>query len=167
MAEYTVHIDGLDKLKRAFERFPTIARPRINQALRASVAELRKHTGRETVPWRTGALASTFSYQMGDGWARYYPTRHYAGYVEFGRGEVRPVKARALHWKNVVTGRYVTSRSGRSYYSGGSRNDVFSKYARPSKGRPYMQKIVDKSERGINAHFATALDRITSDIAKA
>lgn len=119
---YYVEIKGLDKLQQQFKRYPSIARARIKQGLAASIAELRKHTGRETVPWRTGALASTFGFRMGEIEAAYYPTRHYAPYVEFGT-------------------RRMTSR-------------------------PYMQKIIDQSQGGINKHWQTVIDRITSDIAK-
>lgn len=119
---FTVEINGLEDLKRAFKQYPNIARPRMRQALTASVAELRKHTGRETVAWRTGALASTFNFRVGDGWASYFPTRHYAPHVEFG--------------------------------------------TRYQRAKPYMQKIINRAQPGINGHFATALGRITADIAK-
>ena len=54
----------------------------------------------------------------------------YAGYVEFGRGPVRPVNATVLHW--------IDPRTGKS---------VFSKYAGPTEPSPFLQPAVEKNTK--------------------
>ncbi len=45
---------------------------------------LAKHTVPGVVPYRTGFLVQTFERRVGRLMAAWYPTRHYAPYVEFG-----------------------------------------------------------------------------------
>ena len=54
----------------------------------------------------------------------------YAGIIEFGRGPVRPVTAKVLHWIDPVTGK-----------------DVFSKYSGPVEAMPFLQPAVEKNSK--------------------
>lgn len=54
----------------------------------------------------------------------------YAGIVEFGRGPVRPITAKTLHWIDPRTGK-----------------DVFSRYSGPVEAMPFLQPAVEKNSK--------------------
>jgi hypothetical protein len=119
----SVQIKGLDKLRKNFERYPTISEPIYQRAIDASAAVFGKNTLKDDpVPWRTGALTQTFEFRSSRLRAVWRPTRLYAPFVEFG--------------------------------------------TRFMKARPFMGKIVEKSEREIGRLFESALDKVTQEIAR-
>jgi hypothetical protein len=148
MNDFKVEILGLDYLLKALKDYPSFSEPILQKSVDASAAILAKHTLKgDPVPWRTGNLLHSFRHQSTRLQARWYPTAKYAPFVEFGRGEVVPIKAMALSWKNV----------------GGDR--VFAKRSRPAAARPFMQAIVDNSKSEIEEVFAKSLSTICLTIA--
>lgn len=65
------------------------------------------------------------------------PNVEYAKYVEFGRGWVYPIRAKALHWMG---------RGGKH---------IFARWARPAKAQPFMRPAI---EAGLG-RLATLLEK--------
>jgi hypothetical protein len=171
MAVFEMEIKGARALGQAARRYPQIARPVIDRAIKATNAVLAKHTLKENpVPWRTGNLLQSFRFRSGAGWARWYPTANYAMFVEMGTRPhvITPRRARVLAWKTGSAGGYVTSASGRRYYKAGTVGMRFArKVNHPgTRPQPFMQAILDNSSQDIEALFAQAADRILSEIGK-
>lgn len=173
MKSFEITITGAKELSLACKRYPQIARPILNRALVGTGAVFAKHTLKENpIPYRTGALLASFRFKSGAGWARWYPTAHYAQMVEEGTRPHRiyPKTARALSWKSGGTaGRYVTSASGRrNYKSGSSGSRAFARYVNHpgTKPRPFMQAILDNSTRDIEKLFGQATQKILAEIAR-
>lgn len=165
MANYQIEIKGLAQLQKALRNYPQIAEPIEQRAMAATAAVLAKYTTKSTVPWVTGSLAQTFQFVLGRLQAVWRPTVKYAGWVEFGRGWVYPVNARALSWVTKSGGGYVTAKSGRKYYRSGTTDRVFAMSSRPSKPNPYMERIRDASTPEIQNLFRQALSQVVTAIA--
>lgn len=65
----------------------------------------------------------------------------YAGYVEFGRGPVKPLKpGGTLHW---------IDKNGK---------DVYAKYAEATEPSPFLQPAVEESIKGISGLYVSFVD---------
>lgn len=80
----TVRIDNMPKIMAAFSRSPIIAEEEFQKPINMVPDILAKYTVPGTVPYRTGALIQTFQRDLSKLQARWFPTRFYAPYVEFG-----------------------------------------------------------------------------------
>lgn len=78
---------------------------------------------RDEVPNKTGALAASVTYEVSGDTIFIYTDKPYAKYVEYGRGEVRPVRAKALHW-----------------------DDVFAMYSSPTKPNDFVGRTKQRLE---------------------
>lgn len=149
MALIEVDIKNVNALVKSFQRYPQIAEPVLQRAVNATQAIFAKHTLKDDpVPWRTGNLLHSFRFTIGRLQARWFPTARYAPFVEFGRGFVYPKQKKVLSWVNP------------------SGERIFARFARPSKPRPFMGQIVEKSQADIQNIFREAGDIIVRDIAK-
>ena len=145
MIEYS--IPNLARIERAFRQSPVLAKKYFGRALKAAALEVLKRRSTE-VPVKTGQLRASFQMEVGADTARVYPTKKYAIYVH---GGTRPHIIRARNKKVLAD-----KREGR----------IFGRIVRHpgTRANPFMQRMLDKSRSDINAHFATALDLIRSDI---
>lgn len=171
MKTFEMTIKGASKLALACKRYPQIAKPIMQRAIVGTGAVFAKHTLKEDpIPYRLGGLLASFRFKSGAGWSRWYPTAHYAQYVEEGTRPHRiyPKAKQALSWKTGGGGRYVTASSGRRYYKSGSSGRAFAKYVNHpgTKPQPFMQKILDNSRADIEKLFGQATDKIVAEIAR-
>jgi len=149
MAFVDVEIKNIKALTKAFQQYPRIAEPVLQRAVDATQAIFAKHTLKDDpVPWRTGNLLHSFRFTSGRLQARWFPTARYAPFVEFGRGYVYPKQKKVLSWVNQ------------------SGERVFAKFSRPSKPRPFMRQIVEKSQKDVQNIFRQAGDIILREIGK-
>lgn len=149
MALVDVEIKNIKALTKAFQQYPRIAEPVLQRAVDATQAIFAKHTLKDDpVPWRTGNLLHSFRFTSGRLQARWFPTARYAPFVEFGRGYVYPKQKKVLSWVNQ------------------SGERVFTKFSRPSKPRPFMRQIVEKSQKDVQNIFRQAGDIILREIGK-
>ena len=149
MALVDVEIKNIKALTKAFQQYPRIAEPVLQRAVDATQAIFAKHTLKDDpVPWRTGNLLHSFRFTSGRLQAKWFPTARYAPFVEFGRGYVYPKQKKVLSW---------VSQSGER---------VFAKFSRPSKPRPFMRQIVEKSQKDVQNIFRQAGDIILREIGK-
>lgn len=147
MALIEVEIKNLAKLRDSVERYPSIAEPILQRAIDASQAVFAKNSLKDDpIPWRTGNLLHSFRFESGKLQARWFPTARYAPFVEYGRGAVYPQKAKMLSWVNE------------------SGDRVFARFSKPSKPRPFMKKIVEKSQKDVQSLFRQAGDIIVREI---
>jgi len=80
-----LEIKGLDRMQKNLKRYPKISEPIFQRATDGTAAVFAKNTLKDDpVPWRTGMLTQTFEFKSGRLQARWFPTRHYAPYVEYG-----------------------------------------------------------------------------------
>lgn len=168
--DFEIKIRGLRELRAAFRDYPKISAPILQRAIVATQFIFTKHTLKDDpVPFRTGALLQSFRYQIGFLEGRWYPTVHYAPYVEFGTRphRIEPRSARVLAWSEGGLGRYVTAASGRQYYKQGTGSRRFAAYVNHpgTKAHPFMERIVTKSTPDVQSFFVKALDQINQQIA--
>lgn len=149
MALVEVEIKNIRALTQSFQRYPRIAEPVLQRAVDATQAIFAKHSLKDDpIPWRTGNLLHSFRFTSGKLQGAWFPTARYAPFVEYGRGFVYPRQKKVLSWIN----------------KGGER--VFARFARPSKPRPFMRQIVEKSQKDIENIFRQAGDIIIREIGK-
>lgn len=170
-AAFHISVQGLNGLERALSRYPDISRPLMQKAFDASGAIMAKHTLKnDPVPWKTGNLLQSFRYQTGNLLARWYPTAHYAPYVEHGTAPHRivPRSKKALAWEQGGGGRYVTSASGRRYYRKTKGTEVVVAYVdHPgTRAKPFMGKIRESAAADVLEVFAEANARAHAEIAR-
>lgn len=96
MADVTLTIEGLDKLKANFEKFPEVTKKNLNKAIQASIFEVEKNADdsgdsknfqfKTPRAKRTGFLALSFKegIAFSDLRGAIGPTVQYAPYVYFG-----------------------------------------------------------------------------------
>lgn len=171
MADFRIEIKGANELQRALRDYPRAATPILQRAIVAVGAVFAKHTLRnDPVPFRTGNLLQSFRFRTGRLVARWFPTAHYAPHVEFGTQPhpIFPVNASVLAFSVGGQAGYVTSRSGREYYRSRPGTMVFAaRVNHPgTRAKPFMQKIVRKSQRDVEKLFGQALDQINKSVAK-
>jgi hypothetical protein len=141
MATVEVKINGLDRLQRNLKRYPDISRPLLARAINASLAEVNKRAD--------DSDGGIFQFAT----PRMRRTGFLARSFDFGtrlatpsnlQGSVGPTVKYAL---NVHRG---ISDSGRPTRRGAN---------------PFMERIARASQSSIQAHFDTALDKITRALA--
>jgi len=150
MAEIKIEIQGLKELQQSLRDYPKISAPILQRAVKAVPTILLKHTTRETVPWRTGNLAQTFGWEVGQFWSRFFPKANYAVHVEFG------TKPHVILYTKPGRGGLYNKDTGQGF---GRR--VNHPGTRPN---PFMERIVKDSEGEINKTFLTAIDLINKEI---
>ncbi len=149
MAMLQVQIQNLRPLIDSLNRYPQISEPVLQRAVDATQAIFAKNSLKDDpIPWRTGNLLQSFRFESGRLKARWFPTARYAPFVEYGRGPVYPVRKKFLSWID----------------ENGER--VFRKSAGPAKPRPFMGKIVEKSQQEVQKIFRQAADIIVREIGK-
>lgn len=169
MPDFEIRIKGLKQIHNSLRNYPKIAEPIYQKAIIATGAIFARNTLKnDPVPFRTGNLLQSFRFRHGRLFARWFPTAHYAPFVEFGRGWVFPKKAKVLSWESKSFGQYVTSKTGRIYYKKGKgATRVFAMYSRPAKPKPFMKKILKKSQPQITNLFNKAQELVNKEIEKA
>lgn len=91
MSNVNVEIKGLTSLKRALTYFPSISKPFLQKAIDATNAVFAKNTLKnDPVPYQTGNLLQSFSFETGDLWARWFPKASYARFVNDGTRYIEP-----------------------------------------------------------------------------
>jgi hypothetical protein len=149
MALIEVEIKNVRALAQSLRAYPKIAEPVLQRAVDATNAVFAKHSLKDDpIPWRTGNLLHSFRFQSGRLQGRWFPTARYAPFVEYGRGYVYPKQKKVLSWVN---------QSGQR---------VFAKFSRPSKPRPFMNQILEKSQADVQKLFRQAGDIIIREIGK-
>ena len=152
MSQVSVQIKGLDRLQRSLHRYPQIAGPVLQRAIDASQAVLATHTKRDNpVPYQTGFLLASFRWRQGRLSGRWFPTVRYAKFVHDG---TRPHTIRTRN-KRVLANRRTGRVFGRMVNHPGT------------KPNPFMEKIAERAQPGINQVFKKATDDIARDIARA
>jgi hypothetical protein len=146
--DFLVEIAGLPQLLAKLADSPAIATPILQRAVIASSLVLAQNTNAQTVPVRTGFLVNHFQWVPGDlkGW--WYPTASYAPLVEFGTQphRIEAKDAKALFWP-------------------GAAHPVRSVQHPGTRAVPYMERILDASQEGINEQFGNALQSIVEAMA--
>ncbi len=79
-----IEIPNLKKVMAAFSRSPEITQQEMQGVISMVPDILAKYTTPDTVPYRTGLLVQTFQRDVSHFMARWFPTRNYAPFVEFG-----------------------------------------------------------------------------------
>lgn len=171
MAEFEIEIKGMRELQRALRDYPRLAFPILQRAILATSAVFAKNTLRnDPVPFRTGNLLQSFRFRAGRLEARWFPMAAYAAAVELGTKPhlIVPRRASVLAWESGGQRGYVVSRTGREYYRTRPGSVTFAmRVNHPgTRPKPYMQKIVSKSQRDVQKLFGQALDKINQEIAK-
>lgn len=138
---FDVEIRGLDKMLKAFSQAPEKAKPILQQAIDRTPDILAKNTTASTVPFRTGLLVQTFKRDVQNLVARWFPTRFYAPFVEFGTRPhvILPKNKKALYWPGAAHPVRKVNHPG-------------------SKPNRFMERIRDHSTAEINDTFKEALD---------
>lgn len=95
------------------------------EGLGQKIADTAEKIMLEEAPVRTGGLARSIRQERMDESTWWIGTDiFYADYVEHGRGVVRPVRAKVLHWYDGV--------------------DVFTMRAGPSKPNPFAERTANR-----------------------
>jgi hypothetical protein len=150
---FTITVTGLAALTTAFQNYPAISLPYLQQALAKSWLVLAQNTTTATVPFRTGFLLQSFGGTVDGLTATWGPDvrykTSYSRFVQFGTGPhiIEPKDAKALYWP-------------------GAQHPVKIVHHPGTKANDYMGRIVRASEDDINEQFASALEQIASAIAK-
>lgn len=141
--DFSVKIQGADRLVENLKRWPSVAAPILRRALSASQAVLAKHTVKGTVPWRTGFLTQSFRAELSDAVLKWFPTASYAPYVEFGTKAhtILPSEKKALYWP-------------------GAEHPVRSVRHPGTKPNQFMERIIEQSQPEIDNVFVAALAQI-------
>jgi hypothetical protein len=143
---FQIQIQGLDALKAAFARAPSIVTSILQRAIAASYAVLAKNT-RGNVPVRTGNLQNQWSWAAEGLQGIYKPKMLYAAAVEFGM-PASPGRYVPAIGKRLID----SSRPGFGMWPG-------------FKANPFMERIVAASQSEIDSTFVTALGQITEGLA--
>lgn len=137
MAEITIIINKLDEDITEF----------IRELAETAVFEARNNIQNNRSIVSADLLNSTNVLELGVDSATVGSTAPYAGYVERGRGPVRPIKAKVLHWIDAETGK-----------------DVFTTYAGPAEPQPFWEPALVKILRD---YKWLPLDRLTDSVKQA
>lgn len=149
MASYSVHIEGLDQLEKAFARAPEITEKYLQKAINASAAEVSKNAVRGVVPWKTGRLIQSFGEGIVFGrlFAKIAPTVEYAVFVHEG---TRP--------------HVITARPGSALFWPGAPHPMKSVRHPGTKPNPFMPRIIEKAKPKVEDHFAEAVRLILENL---
>lgn len=100
--EVKVEIPGLDKLVAALKKYPSIAAPILDKAIKKSIYDVQAKTIPLT-PIKTGRLRGSFQVGFSALAAVLKPSVTYALFVHEGTAPhvIRPVSAKALYWRGA------------------------------------------------------------------
>ncbi len=152
MANITIKIEGLDALRGALKRYPTIATKHLQKAINDGVAVIHNLSARQKgiVPVKTGNLSNTFKMKpatlnqlRGSVW----PTAKYAKFVNDG---TRP---------HTITAKGKGLSDGKRFFGKSVKHPGF-------KGRKYMEKLAKTATPKIQDKFNKATENIVEEIAK-
>jgi hypothetical protein len=144
---FNIEIDNLDQIQSAFKDAPEKVGPLISKAIAQSADILAKYTVPGIVPYKTGFLIQTFQREVSDMTARWFPTRAYAPFVEFGTPPhiILPINKKALFWK-------------------GATNPVKSVHHPGTRPNPFMERIMTNAKDDIQQTFKQVLSAIGEQI---
>lgn len=147
-SQLTVTIPNLSKLEDALRKYPSIAAPILDKAIRTATVELYGQVQRST-PVRTGALRETLQLAFGALWGAIRPTRYYAIYVHEGTRphDIYPKSGKALFWPGAAHPVSVVHHPG-------------------SKANPFLQTALNAGQQKVISIFGSAMDQIAASIAK-
>lgn len=162
--QFTIKIQNLSEILGSFRQYPTIAAPRIADAINKSLAILAKSGDDSTFQFktprelRTGYLQATWG-SPGNGLSLATPSNltgkiwtnaGYAIYVHQGTG---PHVIR-VRMKKVLANQKTGQIFGKEVHHPGT------------KPNPFIPRIIAKGQAGINAAFMAALGYIAQDVAQ-
>lgn len=147
MPEIKIAIPNLDKFRDAVKRWPAIAGPILDRAIKKSIYDVQAKTIPVT-PIRTGRLRGSFQTAFSPLAGILRPTVEYALYVHQGTAPhtIRPVTARALYWR-------------------GADHPVMSVNHPGSKANPFMSIGLAAAQSQVIRNFTDALDEVNRKIA--
>lgn len=145
---YEIKIEHLDELREAFKRSPKIVGSALEKATKDS-GKLILATEKSEVPIKTGQLRRSITLDYRPISVSIYPSVKYALPVHDGQEPhtIVPLTKKVLRFK--VGGKWVYAR--RVYHPG-------------TKGNPFVERTVARSEGGVNSYFDSALDQIINQL---
>ena len=146
---YSVEIKNAKELEQAMRKYPKIASDKMGQAIKKVGFVLAKHTTKGIVPFKTGRLLQSFRYENSKLSGRWSPNVTYATYVHDGTRPhtIIPNKAKALFWA-------------------GAGHPVKKVNHPGTKANPFMERILQQSQRDIDTLFENVADAIVKEVAK-
>lgn len=155
MADISIEIKGLEKLTKLAERFPVVAEKHINTAINRSLVRIFGAEKQQAPFGVTGSLRDRWALQVGRFTGFLRSQMPYAVDVHEGSPLKSFPSAQALApW---------AAKKGLNPYA-------VAKAIRKRghlNANPFFQRAVDSVEDDVNKEFATALNNITEEVAKA
>lgn len=155
MTTVNIEIDknAAEQLRQAMRRFPEIAEPLLQRAIRASEAVLASHTLKDDpIPYRTGNLLLSFRYKESRLKGHWFPTAPYAKIVDEGGTipprVIRPQNKKALMWPGAAHPVKSVNHPGGII-----------------RGRQYISKLATKAGPQIQEVFSKTTVKIADTIA--
>ena len=130
----TIEVD-LSRLDEFGPKMPEIRR----RGLQLSALDMQR-TVDKLSPVDEGVLHKWFIAEIGDDQATIKSPAKYVGFVNYGTGPIRPVKAKALHWNK-----------------GG---DVFAMSTKGQKGQHFIERAIKTVTPRLDDHFKTAIAEV-------
>jgi len=144
----SIRIEGLDRLKTAFQTAPTLVKSQIQKAIILSVALVNRNAKMEA-PVKTGRLRSGILSRLSPFKGAVESTVAYGIYVHEGTSAhiIRPVSRKALYWK-------------------GASHPVKSVRHPGTRANPFMKKGAEKSEGQVQLSFQKAVNNVVNHLAR-
>lgn len=133
----SVEVDASDAIAALQSGIANIAQA-VSEGLEQGGADMQT-AARANIHSVSGQLASSIVYEADDTEVIVTATASYAKFVEFGRGEVRPIHAKALHWS-------------------GEGGDVFAMRSGPAAPRPFMRPALATTLPAILANISASIE---------
>lgn len=157
MAEFSVKIEGMEKITTAFSKSPETANRVFGQAIKVSVDILAKYTNTRTVPvGATNQLYQRWERSIQRLVGRWFPTVSYARDVEYGRGPTT-IPYDSVEFTSLQ--KWAEKKNLNAY---AVRNSI-KKYG--TEAHPYIEKIKKAAQSEINKTFREALQVFTKALA--
>lgn len=148
MDAITVKIKGLEELKEAFRKAPSITRDQIQKAITLSI-NLVKRNAKIEAPVKTGRLRAGIHSKIAGLRGIVESTVNYGVYVHEGTSAhiIKPVRKQALYWK-------------------GAAHPVRSVQHPGTRANPFMKRGAEHSEGEIQMIFQRAINNIANELAR-
>jgi hypothetical protein len=143
---FQISIPNIADVQAAYKQAPEIMGAIIAKAIAVAAANMAAVTESSQVPFRTGALSQTFAADIQGTFARWFPTRSYAPYVEFGVGP-SPGRYVPAIGKRLVNGNNIGMWPG-------------------FKGNDYMGRIRSNATPMVQQAFKDAMVEFANQIAR-